>query len=285
VTSTDLSSLRPGETVETKWLDFKALIDPKQDGAQQELCRDVAQFANTEGGSLLIGVGEKMDSRTRLKVISSIIGVKDPDRIREWIEQAIQNHLTPKTFSHYVDFIALGSTTVIAVNVPPSRHLVAVWDKNTKTIEYLYRTSHGKDWMNPDEAEMHITSGSRFGRISIVQTGERLWKELQAMRPPRTTLNVDLISGVWQRQNANAALTRLILPGSETISLGWPIAEDADVFIVSMAGKVVHLPFGAIRDAWVTKLTTGTPAIGLLLSLRVVRVAGDFVLEPWAIDA
>ena len=141
-----------GTTTESLFLDFKKTINAKAPDAQQETCRDIAQFANTEGGCLVIGVNERQDPITGIKVADSISGLPDPDQIQQWIEQAIRNYLVPATFSHDVSIIQEPRGTVIAVNIPPSRHLVALWDNRGKrpTIEYVRRTSHGKDWMNPD---------------------------------------------------------------------------------------------------------------------------------------
>src|SRR5437762_2632401 len=70
--------------------------------------------------------------------------------------------------------------TVVAVNVPPSLHLVALWHSERRSqfeeknsIEYLYRDSHGKKWMNPDEVERHIMNGSRAAKLAFDQALDR----------------------------------------------------------------------------------------------------------------
>ena len=72
---------------------------------EQETCRDVAQFANTEGGCLVIGVNERKDPTTGIKVAESISSLPDPDQMQQWIEQAIRNYLVPATFSHDISII------------------------------------------------------------------------------------------------------------------------------------------------------------------------------------
>jgi hypothetical protein len=63
--------------------------------------------------------------------------------------------------------------TIVAINVPPSLHLAALWHPDRKRgIEYLYRTDHGKQWMNPDEVERHLMNGSRAMQIRLTHVLE-----------------------------------------------------------------------------------------------------------------
>ena len=159
----DLASVvQLGTTTESLYLDFKKTIDnwnlpsgvpnrqQKVQDAQKETCRDIAQFANTEGGCLVIGVNERKEPTTGIKVATSISGLQASDQMQQWIERAIRNYLVPATFSHEVSIIKDPRGTVIAVNVPPSRYLVALWDYSAHTIEHMQRTSYGKGWMNPE---------------------------------------------------------------------------------------------------------------------------------------
>jgi hypothetical protein len=123
-----------GRTSEDRTLEFKAEYRWRRDGASgdiaqahaEELSRDVAQFANTEGGVLLIGVAEKVvDGR---RIAEKISPISDVSGLKQWIEQAIRNYLVPSTFSRSLREILLPEGTVLAVNVPPSVHLVALWN-------------------------------------------------------------------------------------------------------------------------------------------------------------
>jgi hypothetical protein len=168
-----------GTTPESLVLEFKGTIDnwnlPKtakdrdrlKSEAQQETCRDISQFANTNGGCLLIGVKERLDPVRRVKVADSISPVSDPEGIKQWIEQAISNYVVPATLSRDIAIVADPRGTVLAVNVPPSIHLITLWDSQRHTIECVRRTSHGKDWMNPDELERHIMNGSRASKLAF----------------------------------------------------------------------------------------------------------------------
>jgi hypothetical protein len=108
-------------------LDFKQTIDKTKAGSDIETCRDVAQFANTFGGCLLIGVSEQRDPVSGLKVAGPVVPLQqlgDPDQLRGWIEQWIAKYLVPSTFTHDVIPISLAGGAVLAVNVEASRYLV-----------------------------------------------------------------------------------------------------------------------------------------------------------------
>lgn len=196
-----------GTTTETLTLDFKGTIDhrfPKgtpdkvKQEVQQETCRDVAQFANTNGGCLLIGVAERLDPITNLKLADAIHAVTEPDAMRQWVEDAIRNYLVPATFSRDIAIVADPRGTVLAVNVPPSIHLITLWDSQRHTIECLRRTSHGKDWMNPDELERHIMNGSRATKLAFDA----------ALTQASLSREVKLVGGFWERGGAESNHSR-----------------------------------------------------------------------------
>lgn len=149
-------------TTEGMFLDFKSTIDkwklPKgapdtvKQEARKELCRDIAQFANTNGGCLLIGVSERKNA-DGIKVADHVTRVDEPDEMRAWIEQVIKNYCVPSTFSKEISIIQVANGPVVAVNVHPSLHTVYIFDGSNGTIEIVARTNHGKKHLNPDELE------------------------------------------------------------------------------------------------------------------------------------
>lgn len=170
-----------GSTTESISIEFKATVfnwelpagtvdrERIKREAQKEFCRDVAQFSNTTGGCLVFGIDERVETNTALKVAGSVSPVRSPVALVEWMESAITNFLVPSTLSHDISSIVLTEGVVLAVNIPPSRHIVSVWDRQDGTIEYLCRTSYGKKRMNPDEAERHIMNRSRATKLTITE--------------------------------------------------------------------------------------------------------------------
>lgn len=108
-----------GETTESLVLEFKRDYGKRRTekrkvvrNTQKELCRDIAQFANTWGGCLLIGVDEREDPGRNLRIADKIMGVDDPDSLRQWITQAAKNYLVPSTTSPSVPVGPQWETTV-----------------------------------------------------------------------------------------------------------------------------------------------------------------------------
>jgi predicted HTH transcriptional regulator len=169
--------VQPGVRTESITLDFKRDLDgwraPDQRirrEAAKELARDIAQFANTSGGCLLVGVEEaKVGGK---KVANAVRPLDDFDGSRQWVEQAITNFLVPSTISVRIAAIEIGGATIMAVNVPAHEHLVWVWDRQDHTMESLRRTSHGKEWLNPDETAVvaRVTDAVSVG-LGLVGVG------------------------------------------------------------------------------------------------------------------
>lgn len=278
-----------GETNEDLFLDFKGTIDkwdlPKgtpeyekvKAKAQQETCRDLAQFANTNGGCLLIGVEERLDA-TGVKVAIAIKNVCEPDRMRDWIEQAIVNYLVPATFAHSVEILRDSRGTVVAVNVPPSLNLVALWHSDRKSqfkekhsIEYLYRDSHGKKWMNPDDVEKHIMNGSRATKLAF---------DHALVKAPTREVRV---AGGYSQRVGIPPTTRLQpwypdLPVKVgEVGEQWFVLE---LGMIAGSNRFLVLPFGVIEEAWVG----ADERVHVILSVRVVLVykGNELTVEPYA---
>jgi Putative DNA-binding domain len=193
------SVVQLGSTPESLVLEFKAKIDgwnapagKVRKEAQKETCRDIAQFANTLGGCLLVGVNERLDPTRGVNVADAVVSIKKPEQLRQWIEQATVNHLMPSTFNHDITPISLPQGNIIATNVPASRHFVSLWDRTDHTIEYVRRTSHGKEWMNPDEMERHLMDGSRAGKLALIAAKEHIRSE-----------RVEVVGGVWREYSSS----------------------------------------------------------------------------------
>jgi hypothetical protein len=149
------------------------LLDTDPARGRELLSRFISPVVMTQkpkapcGGVLLVGVTEIAGPNGR-KVAGEVRPVDDVDGLQNWIEQAIRNYLTPSTFARAVLVVDTAVGPILAVNVEPSVHLVALWHADLKAgIEYLYRTDHGKQWMNPDEVERHLMNASRATRLAV----------------------------------------------------------------------------------------------------------------------
>ncbi len=236
-----VAAINLGVTTESLVLDFKRSLQVEKNESRKELCRDVAQFANTHGGAMVIGVNEELDPATNLKVAKSIAPVSNPDQCREWIEQAIPQYLVPSTFTHYVERVQTSDGMVVVVNIAPSRDMVYLWS-GKKDIECLYRTSHGKAYMNPDEMERHGMNSLRSVKLAFKGAVDRA-----------TSQDVELIGGVVTRRPLEPMSAPSVMRLSGPIRLGYSdeFSFQLNIPFANLGVLGLNVPFELCRAAWI----------------------------------
>jgi Divergent AAA domain. len=273
--------VKVGETAESLCLEFKSAIDgwrvPKgtpnreelQYKCQKETCRDIAQFANAVGGCLLVGVQETPNAESKLILASGFAPVDDPQGLVQWIEQAIKKYLVPSTFRYYIDPIEIEGGRVISVSIPPSRYLVALWDHADHTLQFVYRTSDGKKYMNPDETERHRMDGTRAAKIAFEQA------KADASVPGE----VEVASGYWlAHPHLNQPPTKWT-PKSPAI-IGSVRDSCFELHIPRNEGEsVLTIPYGLVRETWVG--ARGRQILLLAARLVVDENTMEAGLEPF----
>jgi hypothetical protein len=261
-------TIRIGETTESIVLDFKKTLDPRAPDWQKEVCRDIAQFANTWGGCLLVGLSERFDPARNVKVADAAAGVQDADKVRECIETAVQNHVVPSSLAHDVVPIQLAGATLVAVNVEPSRRLVYVWDRSSGTFECVRRTSHGKAYMNPDETERHMMSSSRARMLGLNAT----------LAKATSQPNVRVAGGYYRatRQMRGpplepwrpTGLVRIPRVDEDTFELTVPVPTGI---------QSLYVPYDLLRTSWLDP----DGQVVVLLDVRLVLENNELILEPY----
>nr|CAJ73642.1 unknown protein [Candidatus Kuenenia stuttgartiensis] len=99
-----------GKTHESIILDFKKEIPLKNPNSAKETARDIAQFANTWGGCLLVGV-EEIKSPQGYKIAGEFCGVEDSESLKKFLHNKVVNYLYPSTIS-FQDVIISGNTSL-----------------------------------------------------------------------------------------------------------------------------------------------------------------------------
>jgi len=266
------AAVRLGSTSESLVLEFKTEINgwnaPKKEPreqAQKEICRDIAQFANTLGGCLLIGITTRFDQACEVNVADAVVPVKEVEKLWQWIDQAIVNCLVPATFTHDVVVIALPQGNILAVNVPASRHLISVWDRERHTIECVRRTSYGKAWMNPDEMERHLMDGSRAAKLAFL-----------AAKTQATCDHVDIVGGLWIRYETSRERDQRWKPPNP-ITIGQIEEYWFELCLLDRQLCSVTIPYGLIKESWVG----ASGAVTLLLAVRIIQQGQSLTLEPY----
>lgn len=254
------AAIQLGTTTEGLHLEFKETINgfgaPSTDvlrRTRKELCRDITQFANHQGGCLLIGVAEYTNA-SNLKVAARFAPVSEPDKLREWIEQAITDYCVPNTFTRYIEIIPHSRGTLLAVNVPPSRAPVVLWDRQDHTMQAVARNNHGKHYLNPDELERLRMNGSRAAKIAFDEATQSKASGEIFLSPGYLQWNET--NGYWIiEQKALFTFTDVTnstfrLSANTGSKQGYP---------------VITIPYGLIRECW--RDTQGRPTLLLHLDI------------------
>lgn len=140
-----------GETPESKHWDYKQSFNSKDSEA---IAIDLAAFANTYGGTLLIGVAEKKENG--LKVASGFVPNIDVEEIKKHVFTNILDLISPKIDVKVVQFDVSGNV-VVAINVEPSVNLVSVClDKDRRSFCFPWRTEYGNQYMPFEEVEKRM---------------------------------------------------------------------------------------------------------------------------------
>lgn len=234
------AAIQLGHTTEGLHLEFKETINGVGATAadvlrktRKELCRDITQFANHQGGCLLIGVAERMNA-SNLKVAAQFAPVGEPDKLREWIEQAITDYCVPNTFTRHIDVIPHPSGTLLAVNIPPSRIPIILWDRQDHTMQAVARNNHGKHYLNPDELERLRMTGSRAAKIAFDEaTSGAINGEIFLMsRIHQWSINHQK----WFPRGSQPPIS------FSTVT--------RDTFNLNVDNRAIAVPYGLIRECW-----------------------------------
>lgn len=151
-TAQDFESLiRMGETPEGIHWDYKQMFNLKE---PDNIAIDLAAFANTYGGTLLIGVAEKKING--LRVASGFVPNVDAEEIKKRIFTHILDLVSSKIDVQVVPIDILGNM-VVAINVEPSVNLISVRSKkDPHAYDFPYRTEYGNQFMLFEEVEKRM---------------------------------------------------------------------------------------------------------------------------------
>ena len=165
-----------GITPEDVCLEFKERIELSHQHEKQrikqklEFCRDVSQFANTDGGCLLVGVSEMTDPSGGVTVAGEVVGVANVEVLRQQVEDVIGLYLVPSTFRRsVVPIVVPDRGTVLAINILASERPVVVWNRREGWSQCYRRTAFGKSALNPVEFEDLLMDHARSMRLRLAR--------------------------------------------------------------------------------------------------------------------
>jgi hypothetical protein len=254
-----------GKTTESIQLDFKQQHNSSKKNWPEECALDIAQFANTIGGTLLYGIEEAKSSQTSLKTASRILGVSNPEDIKQAFNTKVRNHLHPSNLNFETFAFEVDNKTIVAVNVPPLESGCASVSRSDdpRTYRYPYRTEFGKAFMLPHQVEEIMSDKSRSIRLKM--------QRLCFNNEIRIISSVDLL---FYRTIRTGNLSKTPRIASVPSSCAYPqdkvsirVSEmTSSEFILSISGKTIHIPYGFVSEVW----DMGFNRTGMALNCKLV---------------
>lgn len=215
-----LSFIHLDETSESIHWDYKQSFNFKQ---LEDIAIDLAAFANSFGGTLLIGVAETL--KNGRKVASGFIPNVDVEFIRKKIHTQVRDLISPN-IDVQVDPIVVNGNLIAAVNVEPSINLVGVC-LNRDRLQHCfpYRTEFGNRFMSYEDVEKRMMDNRS--------------------RPMFLKLKKYIV-------NNNHVVIFPNPKGGHSLkwSFEW-VEKSEDVFKISYDGKLsIRLPFSSVNEVW-----------------------------------
>lgn len=249
-TASDLPPPGPIDAVsrERHDLDFKEAADPQR---TLEHAKDVAAFANTLGGVILVGA-------TLDNGVVSYPGVsmtnpnpklcQQPDRVVESFEQAAKNHCAPRPSIDAVVITRSNGTKIVAVNVDPFiDHPIAckayVTNKQTNQLEVVdggwrfpYRVASLTEFLTPTELPMYMDPQVRRAIVLLERVSREMRLKLVVHASARREVDGRIWDGVYQTSSLECSL-RAVNQNENFVNFGIKNAH-------------VHVPLRDVRDVW-----------------------------------
>ena len=150
------SRIRLGETPENIYWDYKSVLNSSD---PTNIAIDMAAFANTYGGTILIGLSEKEnDELNRLKVAMGFAPKNNAETIKKQICSIASNYIFPQ-IGVKIDPIKISDNLIVAINIDPSVNLVGVRTNNERgNFCFPYRTEYGNTFMSFMEVEERMVN-------------------------------------------------------------------------------------------------------------------------------
>ena len=180
------------------FLEFKHTVDHPL-----KVLRELAAFANTDGGTLLVGVGDDLKVR----------GLKSPEEDLEVLRRAIEGSCRPRLKYTVEKVPVTAKRQVLAFHVPPGRRRPYAIKSDDKNVRGAWvRVGDETIRASREVREILKGSGKNTGvTISYSETEQKLMKILD--NEGRITLSAFQKGAEIKRREASEALIRMTVAG------------------------------------------------------------------------
>ncbi len=135
LTIDDLARLVDGAISETVSLEFKAAAYPPGPDGSREFLKDISALANTNGGTLILGIREEAGVATTVTPIIE----PDQDSLRQRLESLLRSGIQPPIIGVRMHHVPIENGYVLSIHVPQSSyppHRVSAQGKNSFHVRH-----------------------------------------------------------------------------------------------------------------------------------------------------
>jgi Putative DNA-binding domain len=166
ITEGDLNALIAARVREGKDIEFKREINLSSDDAKRKFVRNVAAFANTQGGHIIFGIEEQDGVATSLHALPNFN--EDSEKLR--LRDLIRPHIEPKVYGfqfHAVPLLGGGHALVLWVPRGWSGPHMVTFEKDNR---FYFRHGNGNLAMGVEEVRTaFVTAESLPGRLTALR--------------------------------------------------------------------------------------------------------------------
>lgn len=245
-------------TQETIFLEFKQAINLENKHLKtrlaEELACDICQFANTLGGSILIGVKEGKGKISGLSVATCFVNVSNLEEVRIFINDKVRNFYYPSSMNYDIVAIEIKhNISLLAINIYPLTNNVAcVFSPSSPDyLRYPFRTEFGKKYMRPYEVEEKMNNRTRGLYLQLLNIWRRD-KEIQILSQVIKQEKDPTL--LWDNRDLNIFISELF---------------DHE-FQLRINDQIINIPYGLLKEVW----TTYDEKIGIIINAKIV-ISGD----------
>jgi hypothetical protein len=213
------------KTTESIYWDFKSQLDYN---LPENTAIDMAAFANSEGGTLLVGIAESLNEQG-LKVARGINPNINLEKTKGYLSDPVLKKIKPRIQFDPVAITFENGNSIVAVNIEPSINLLGVClNSDRNSFCFPYRKNHENKFYEFHELEERVQNNHNRAKYL---------KVLSLIPNAEVPIPVEIYPfprGADENDNIQIKVLK----------------ESENVFEVIINSWVIHLPYSMIDEIW-----------------------------------